>query len=449
VLVIGGLAVLGRSQKQAVYADAWDARVQYAVDFIEHDKGRPFEHPVFVDFMPEAEFVASVTARTTDVTDEQRKAAADEVARLRALGLVQGDVDLLKEQTALHGSGTAAFYDPKTKHVRVRGTDLSLALKGTLVHELTHAWQDQNYDLTRLPTLPTQQAQDAFRTMAEGDAVNSENAWIDTLSAADKTLYDDQRHKESDTATSGMSSVPDVLIASFGAPYEFGPSFMAGVEADGGTQALDALWADPPTADEQIMNPWDFLDGASAPKNVPTPDTKSVEPLDEGSLGELFIYLMLAEHIDPHDALLAADGWDGDAYALLDEGGKVCVKARINAIDAGAAGKLEQAFRAWGAELPHVTVAYDDRGVDVDACDPGTAADLKVTGRSSKTIGFPAIRLSAWAAKRQSGDSEKQAVCYADAFIAELTLDDLSTKTPIADARVAEVRAAATKACPR
>ena len=58
-------------------------------------------------------------------------------------------------------------------------------------------------------------------------------------------------------------------------------------------------------------------------------------------------------------------------------------------------------------------MTFDDRGVDLSGCDPGTAADLKVTGRSSKTIGFPAVRVSAWAGKLEQGATEKTATCYA------------------------------------
>jgi hypothetical protein len=449
VVLIGGLALLGKSRKPPVYADAWDPRVQYAVTFIEKEKGLPFEHPVFVDFLPEDQFVASVTTGTTNVSDEQRTAADDEVARLRALGLVQGDVDLLKEETSLRGSGTAALYDPKTKHIRVRGTEVTLAIKGTLVHELTHAWQDQHYDLTRLPLLPTAQEQDAFRTIAEGDAVNSENAWIESLPESEQKQYDDQREKESDTATTGMKNVPDVLVASFSAPYAFGPAFMRGLEAGGGADKVDQTWSQPPASDDQILNPWHFLDGPDVVKEVRAPSTGGAEPIDEGTFGELFIYLMLAEHIDPHAAMAAADNWAGDAYALTDVGGQVCVKARIETTTAEVLEPFRAAFTAWAAELPHVKLAFVVRGVEIDACDPGADADLHVTGRSSKTMNFPAVRLSAWAGRLDGGDTQDQARCYADAFVANLTLDDLSTTERVSDERITALRDAAAAACPR
>ncbi len=445
ILLVGGITLLGRTRGPS-YPDQWDARAQYAVTFIEGDKGRPFLHPVFIDFMSEADFVKVVTARTTDVTDAQRVAAAQEVGRLRALGLVQGDIDLLKEESALHGSGTAAYYDPQTKRVRVRGTDLSLAVKETLVHELTHAWQDQYYDLTRLPDLPTGQERDAFRTLAEGDAVNSERAWDKTLSDADRKTLDEQSRAASDTAVAGMKSVPDVLVASFSAPYQFGPAFMRGVKTDGGAAGVDAAFTTPPRADRQIMQPWIFLQGKGQPITVPAPATPT-KAVEQDNFGALFVYLMLAEHIDPHQALAAADVWGGDAYSVTDEGGTVCVKARVDATDSASAPVLNDAFAAWAGDLLHVHVVPDATGVTIDACDPGPTADLHSTGRSSKTIGFPAARVSLWAQDLAAGANEAKATCFANAFTADLKLEDLGEQGP-SDERLAALRTSATAACP-
>ncbi len=445
IVVIGAITLLGRSRGPS-YPDEWDARAQYAVSFIETDKGRPFLHPVFIDFMTEADFVKTVTAPATDVTDDQRKAAAQEVGRLRALGLVQGDIDLLKEESALHGSGTAAYYDPKTKRVKVRGTELSLAVKETLVHELTHAWQDQYYDLTRLPDLPTQQERDAFRTMAEGDAVNSERAWDKTLSDSDRKTLTEQSTKASDTAVAGMKTVPDVLIASFSAPYQFGPAFMRGVAKDGGSAGVDAAFANPPSADRQIMQPWIFLAGNGQPLSVPVP-SMAAKSVEQGSLGALFVYLMLAEHIDPHQALAAADAWGGDAYAVTNEAGKVCVKARVDATSTAGTEAVTSAFAAWAQDLPQVHLTPDATGVGVETCDPGPAADLHSTGRSSKTIGFPAARVSLWAQGLAAGDDETKATCFANAFTADLKLEDLGDTAP-SDERLDQLRTAARAACP-
>ena len=53
------------------------------------------------------------------------------------------------------GSDTLAFYDPRTQDVYVRGTDTTApATRVTLAHELTHALQDQHFDLRALQRRP-------------------------------------------------------------------------------------------------------------------------------------------------------------------------------------------------------------------------------------------------------------------------------------------------------
>ena len=66
---------------------------------------------------------------------------------MRALGLLDHRVDLLEVVNDLQGGGVIGLYDEEDKRIRMRGEDLTPAVKATLVHELTHALQDQHYDL--------------------------------------------------------------------------------------------------------------------------------------------------------------------------------------------------------------------------------------------------------------------------------------------------------------
>ena len=328
---------------------------------------------MLIDFLPEADFVKAATTDQENPTDTDRDQARQQAAMLRALGLIQGDVDLLARQKDLSGSGTLAYYDPDTKHVEVRGTEINVAMRVTLVHELTHAWQDQQYDLTRLSQLKTSEERDAFRTMGEGDAVNSENAYIDQLSDPDHKLYDSQSKSTSDTATTGIKNVPDVLVADFSAPYAFGPPFLEGVKAGDGQTGVDRAFKAPPVDEHQVMLPWVYLGGKGAPESVPTPDTAGVKPVQQDTLGALFVYLMLAEHIDPHMALAASDRWMGDAYAVTDENGKVCVKATVAAADPTDTGIMKKAFDEWAAVETQATVTLAGNDVALSSCDPGVA----------------------------------------------------------------------------
>ena len=64
--------------------------------------------------------------------------------------MASGELDLFTAWMSVSDGGTLAFYDPIDERVRVRGTELSVGLEVTLVHELTHALQDQHFDVERL-----------------------------------------------------------------------------------------------------------------------------------------------------------------------------------------------------------------------------------------------------------------------------------------------------------
>ena len=57
------------------------------------------------------------------------------------------------------------------------------------------------------------------------------------------------------------------------------------------------------------------------------------------------------------------------------------------------------------------------------------------------------MRLIVWAQRLDLGDKEAQAECVSNAFAGALKLEDMDV-APIPGARLAQLRAAATKACP-
>jgi hypothetical protein len=449
---IASVTLLGRNKTQ--YPETWDPRVQYAVDFIEERKGQPFDHPVFIDFVPESEFSTEVGSQE-DITQEDRDDAADQAASLRALGLVRGDVNLIDEQSTLLSSGTAAYYSPVTERVRVRGTELDVYAKAVVVHELIHAWQDQHTDLQRLERMSEPQQQDAFRAVVEGDAVDGEDAWVEELSTADQDLFDEQSKSKSEGATKGMSTVPDVLVAGFSAPYQFGPPIMNGVDGQGGQERVEQVLLKPPTNERQLLEPWLFLDGEGGYTESDVPGAGAEDDpdvIDSGSFGALFTYLMLAEQIDPHTAMAATDVLSGDGYRTTKRDGKVCVVARFTS-EIGEDAALTEAFRAWGVAVPSATVTPSANAVDVETCDSGTATTEPApapgepgSGRSSKVIQFPVVRVAVWASALEDDVLPEQAVCLGNAFVTQLTLDEI-VGPALSDARLATIRTAAQREC--
>ena len=149
------VASLGLSAVPAIATtespDTWDPRVTKYVRFVEQHRKLRFEHPVAVEFLDDGAFVKAYQRDDPKVTKRDRAEAERAAGQLRALGLVAGPVDLIDAESDLGATTTVGFYDQERKQLSVRGTDLTdVDVRVTLVHELTHALQDQRFDLSEL-----------------------------------------------------------------------------------------------------------------------------------------------------------------------------------------------------------------------------------------------------------------------------------------------------------
>jgi hypothetical protein len=288
---------------------AWDPRVQDLVRFVEAERGLTFDHPVPVDFLTPEEFRDELTTEATDITPKDRREIEATEAVMRALGLLEGDIDLLDELNRFSTEGVAAFYDPARERVFVPEGPLTPSLRTTLVHELTHALQDQHFDLSALEDEAPGDEASAERALLEGDAQRIEQAYVQSLSDDDMAQYREESKRSSDEATAALAGVPSLIRAFFEAPYVLGEGLMAALLLDGGQERIDRAFEDPPTTEEQLLDPFTFLEG-DEPIDVPTPVLEGGEDqVDAGDLGAITWYLMLADRLDPHVALDAVDGW--------------------------------------------------------------------------------------------------------------------------------------------
>src|SRR5690348_5602912 len=150
-LASAGLAVplapaAGAARAAAKFPAQWDHRILPLVKFVEKHRKLAFEHPIPVEFLTDAKFERRVRHDDVKVSASDRKAAQREVEELRALGLITGEVDLINAEKDLTGSDTLGYYDQHAQKMVIRGTDLKdTETRVTVVHELTHADQDQHF----------------------------------------------------------------------------------------------------------------------------------------------------------------------------------------------------------------------------------------------------------------------------------------------------------------
>jgi hypothetical protein len=431
VILLAGVftAALRTVDRGPSHPDAWDPRVADLAAYVEDERGHDFEHPVYVDFLSPAEYTEETTgAEATGDEETARADFGDYAQQLRALGVASGELDLFDAFNSVVDSGTLAFYDPDDERIRVRGTEMSVGLEVTLVHELTHALQDQRFDLDRVydPTLDSG-ASTAFRSLAEGDALRVENAYVEEeLTDAERDEYDEEFAGDLAESESATEDVPPFMEALFGAPYALGQPFVTMLYNKEGNDGVDDAFEDPPSTDEHVLDPASFLADEGA-EDVDLDLDDDVDVVEDGPFGATAWYLVLAERIDPKQAFEAALGWNGDAFAAYRDDDGLCVQAVFVGDEESDEEEMAAAIGDWAAAMP----AGSAGAIEVDGhpgmktCDPGEDVDLELTGRSETSLYLPNLwgYLVADAARVLDADESR---CYARTVIDGLSYEEIT-----------------------
>ncbi len=435
----------------------WDSRIKPYADIAERQRELRFLEPVEVRFLPPAEFEKTVTSDEKDLDAKDRKEIKQFTGLMRAFGLLTGDVDLFSAGNEARGSGTLAYYSFEDKRITIRGETITPAVRSTLVHELTHALQDQHFSVGDRMKALRKQADDGTTTseesildaITEGDAERMETLYRESLTPAERKALDRGRQDESDTATKRLKHVPKVVLTMISSPYTLGQSLVQTVAQDGGNRAVDALFAHVPTHETALLDPFEVVAGHTSASTVETPALGAGEKkFDSGELGVLTWYLMLAERLPLRESLAAADGWGGDAYVGFERGGDSCARISYTGRTTAATGRMYDDLRRWVAAAPGspASVQRDGSRLLFESCDPGTSADV---GRdaSVKAVNLVVTRTYLGLGILRSGAPAAVSRCLAgrlvDAFpVAKLVDPKFGAGDPAVAARVGRVAAA-------
>jgi hypothetical protein len=335
-------------------------------EFVERERGLEFRDPVDVAVLPDAGFEDRLLE---DFEEEDQPELEKLSVLLKALGVIDPDEDLAEVFSGLLGLAVLGFYDSESGDLVVRGTGTTPYVRTTIVHELTHALDDQHYELHR-PKLA--RADDevgfGFSALVEGNARRIENVYRDQLSDDDAREADREELEFGSRAIGELASVPLLLVFLVQAPYEEGPDLVDAVLADGGEAALADAFADPPRTSDQVIDPERYLAGEAAVEVPhPEPDGRAVE---DGVLGRLFLQLLLQEVMPGSAAEDAGEGWGGDWAVWWEEEGRSCVRAAVVGDDAGATTDLELALLTWAGQHPDasVTRTSPQGPIELNAC---------------------------------------------------------------------------------
>ena len=258
------------------------------------------------------------------------KDAYQDVLVLSSLGLLPENFDLKDFYEALYSEQIAGFYDSETKEIYiVQGQEFGGSEKLTYAHEFTHVLQDQVYGLEEGLGINEEACEQdsercaAVQALIEGDASQSEILWFQTN--ASREDFDDLMDMFDLLETPVLDSAPPYMAADLYFPYEKGFAFVQELYDEGGYEAVDAAFLDPPVSTEQILHPEKYPD--DAPMQVTLPDLTETlgDPwtlFDQNIMGEWYTFLILNKGHDESIQLTeslamdAAEGWGGDAYAI-------------------------------------------------------------------------------------------------------------------------------------
>jgi hypothetical protein len=430
--------------------DRWDPRIERIADFVMGARELEFRHPVRVYFLNEAEYSIAINgAPKARTTKADRAEATRSAAFQRAIGFVEGDPDVEAAQDDLADSGTLAYYDIEKKVVNVRGTRLTANTRVTLAHELTHALQDQHFDLADRTTSGSSEEVAAIRTIVEGDAMTVESQYVDQLSDSERASYESEYGSASEQAVKDLAGVAAPLQASQLFPYAIGRPFVGWVQATDGGHAdpgrLDVVMRRPPRDTAATFD----VAGAARKRVTVTPPKIAGRRYLTDQVGAHSLFVMLSDRIDPIVAMDATDGWRGDSFTAAetkragDTTTRMCVSAEFAMASELDATQLDQAFAAWAAVMPaeaEVEHSATSRRVTLRTCDPGPTATARgPIGSSSGAVAYPANRIDLARLLIEEGASRRTAWCVADAAVRKLTKAEL-TAPDLPAARQVELR---------
>jgi hypothetical protein len=278
--------------------------------------------------LPPVRRVTRGRARADALRQLDRQVPARDVAGeqelLELLGLIPADASLRMLLGKAFGSEVGGYYDPGTGTLSVVGGSGGLIREITLAHELTHALEDQHFDLETPPgTGFNRDRSIADTTVREGTATLAMVDYVIFKQTGSTQVPEGLRQRVlsalDDAAVPSSSGLPRYLRESLVFPYPTGARLVDRVQRSGGWQAVNRLLGpDAPVSSEQVMHP------AKLRSHEPPIPVRLGGPgsFARGDFGEFDTEQLLRAANGRARSRRAAAGWGGGGFAIrrLSEG---------------------------------------------------------------------------------------------------------------------------------
>ncbi|MGA2960166.1 MAG: hypothetical protein ABSD96_00715 [Candidatus Korobacteraceae bacterium] len=301
--------------------------------FVSKDTGFPIKDKVKRKLANRDEVEQYIARHMQEDKDTQRLERS--AASLKKLGLLPRDFELRPFLLGLLKEQVAGFYDAKTKTVYLLDWVDAEAQKPVLAHELTHALQDQSYNLSQWAEdskhaksdqeeMALEEAQSAREAVLEGQAMLVLLDYM--LAPAGRSVADSPSVVDvmkgamvEGGQTPMFAKAPLFLREALTFPYTFGLDFERQVMAKKGRGgAYKGVFENPPRDTRQVMEPETYLAGENIPElTVPKLDAVlkgGYKRYDFGGLGQFDVTMLLWQWYGKQTGAQIPQAWRGGYY---------------------------------------------------------------------------------------------------------------------------------------
>ncbi|MGH2680258.1 MAG: hypothetical protein ACRDG8_07215 [Actinomycetota bacterium] len=288
---------------------------------VESVRGLVFERPVNVEPITPEEMDRRLRAYLDAYYPAELYARRSDV--WATIGAIPPHVGILEALDAYQQGQVLGFYNSQNEELVYTGdAELDRIEHFVLAHELTHAIDDQHFDLDRLDDM-VMRCEDERFLASLGVVEGSANHF------ATQVLL---RYPVGETGSvpggGSTAGVPPLILELQAYPYTAGQRFADALSDEGGPSAIDRALRTFPTTSEQILHPAKFPDEGAEPVDIadfaPTfgPGWRDHDVM---VVGEVWLKALFDLELDDAPAAAAAAGWGGGIYRAWSDGEDVAV----------------------------------------------------------------------------------------------------------------------------
>lgn len=302
--------------------------------FASKDTGFPIRHTVKRRLVSRADVEKETRDQMTKADVASRFSRSE--LTMKKLGLLPRDFNVEEFMVTARGEDVAGYYDPATKVISLVNWISLDELYPVMAHELTHALQDQNYELDKWAKAGRAKDADqqddgpdesvlARHAVAEGQAML---VYVDFMLAPHgRSIRNtpgvlarmEEPAVKATIDTEWVHKAPMIMREAGTFPYREGMIFEGELlQAGGQKMAFERAFVSPPHNSHEVLHPRAYLEKEPVPlvrlPNLTPALAGQYELFDSGSVGELDVRALLKQYGDRKIADQLAANWHGGRY---------------------------------------------------------------------------------------------------------------------------------------